>query len=141
MALAEGQPNPSSEGTTQQQPMMKDKNAGSQNQSPAIDHSQLNRDQIRRIQRGLNKAGFDAKGVDGIWGNNTREALRSYQQEKNLPGNGDLNQQTLAALGVQFADQGAAGARGGTSATGEGTGESGSRATPNADPDTNNSKQ
>jgi peptidoglycan hydrolase-like protein with peptidoglycan-binding domain len=53
----------------------------------------------------LNKAGFDAKNVDGIWGDETREALRNLQEFHNLPGNGEPNQQTLSALGVKMNNQ------------------------------------
>jgi peptidoglycan hydrolase-like protein with peptidoglycan-binding domain len=53
----------------------------------------------------LNKAGYSAGNDDGIWGHETKQALRNYQQEKKLPGNGEPNQQTLAELGVNTSGQ------------------------------------
>jgi peptidoglycan hydrolase-like protein with peptidoglycan-binding domain len=43
--------------------------------------------------------------VDGIWGQQTEQALRNFQQSKHLPGNGQLDSQTLAALGVNINNQ------------------------------------
>lgn len=71
-------------------------------QTRMIRPSQLSKAEIREIQMNLNKAGFDAKNVDGIWGAGTREAVANFQKVKKLPGDGELNQQTLAALGVNL---------------------------------------
>jgi peptidoglycan hydrolase-like protein with peptidoglycan-binding domain len=38
--------------------------------------------------------------VDGRWGPHTRQAVESFQQAKGLPATGELDQQTLNALGV-----------------------------------------
>jgi peptidoglycan hydrolase-like protein with peptidoglycan-binding domain len=73
---------------------------GSQTQT--IDPSSLSKAQIRQIQTSLNKAGFNAKKADGVWGRETSAALRNFQKQKNISGAGELNQQTLAALGVNF---------------------------------------
>ena len=100
---------------------------GGQNASTLpIDQSRLSEADIRKIQLELNKAGFDAQDVDGKWGPNSRSALRNYQQQQSLPGDGELNQQTLYALGVAVASQ----QGGGSSATGAATGEQGSSAPP-----------
>jgi len=79
-----------------------------QRQSQEIKPSSLDKREIKQIQMNLDKAGFNAKRADGIWGPETEQALRSFQQKKNLPGNGQLNQQTLAALGVNVANEGRA---------------------------------
>ncbi|HZZ60845.1 MAG TPA: peptidoglycan-binding protein [Roseiarcus sp.] len=76
-----------------------------QQQAQVIAPSKLSKEQIREIQTKLDKAGFKAKRVDGIWGRETKDALMSFQKAKNLPGNGELNQQTLADLGVNMNSQ------------------------------------
>jgi len=73
--------------------------------------NRLSRQQIRQIQEALNKDGFDAGHVDGIWGPHTRTALKNFQTARNMAsGNasskGRLDEQTLSALGLnpqQFA--------------------------------------
>jgi peptidoglycan hydrolase-like protein with peptidoglycan-binding domain len=105
------------------QPQATSPDAGTQ---ATIDHTTLSQDEIRKIQNELNNAGFDPKGVDGVWGPDTRAALQDYQQQQNLPGNGELNQPTLSALGVEVAS----GQATGSAATGAGEGTAGTAAPP-----------
>jgi peptidoglycan hydrolase-like protein with peptidoglycan-binding domain len=77
---------------------------GSQAQSE-IDPSQLNRQQIRHIQTSLDQKGFNVGHVDGKWGPRTEAALKNFQQKQNLEGNGQLDQRTLGALGVNVNGQ------------------------------------
>jgi hypothetical protein len=79
--------------------------AGNQQQAQVIEPASLNKTKIRQLQMKLNKAGYSAGSVDGIWGGKTRQALRNYQRQEKLPGNGQLNQQTLAQLGVNGGNQ------------------------------------
>ena len=58
---------------------------------------------IRALQRELSRDGHDAGAVDGVWGENTRQALRSYQQSHSLEPTGTLTLPTLAALGIDLA--------------------------------------
>lgn len=88
-----------------------------------VNPSQLSTQQIRRIQISLNKQGFDTHKVDGKWGPETANALKNFQHQQKLQGSGHLNQQTLAALGVNQSGQ----ARQGSATTGSGSG-SGSQA-------------
>lgn len=74
------------------------------NQQP-ISPQSLNRGKVRQLQTALNKDGFPVGRVDGIWGTRTREAVQKFQESKGMPGNGALNQNTLAALGVQLNTQ------------------------------------
>jgi peptidoglycan hydrolase-like protein with peptidoglycan-binding domain len=60
----------------------------------------LNRQQIRHIQIALNKKGFNAGHVDGIWGPHTRTALRDFQKRHSMQANGRIDNQVLSALGV-----------------------------------------
>jgi peptidoglycan hydrolase-like protein with peptidoglycan-binding domain len=85
---------------TQSQP--ENANAQAGNQQQMIEPSQLNRQEVSEIQTNLDKAGFNVKKVDGKWGPETEQALKQFQQSKQLPGNGELNQQTLAALNVNI---------------------------------------
>ncbi|HSU44516.1 MAG TPA: peptidoglycan-binding domain-containing protein [Casimicrobiaceae bacterium] len=55
---------------------------------------------VRSAQQALKQKGFDAGAVDGQMGPSTESALRKFQQAQGLPPSGDLDQQTLAALGV-----------------------------------------
>ena len=59
----------------------------------------LNPDQIRQLQQSLNDNGFDAGKVDGVFGPSTRAALRQFQSKAGLPPTGELDAQTLTAVG------------------------------------------
>ena len=59
---------------------------------------------IRALQRELSRDGHDAGAVDGVWGENTRQALRSYQTAHSLEPTGTLTLPTLAALGIEIAN-------------------------------------
>jgi membrane-bound lytic murein transglycosylase B len=48
----------------------------------------LSRDDIMEIQRLLNRLGYDTGGIDGLVGAQTREAIRSFQQQANLRADG-----------------------------------------------------
>jgi peptidoglycan hydrolase-like protein with peptidoglycan-binding domain len=61
---------------------------------------------VRSAQQALKQHGFDTGAMDGQMGPSTQSALREFQQAKGLPASGDLDAQTLAALGV--AEDGAA---------------------------------
>jgi len=57
--------------------------------------------QVRQVQQALKDKGHDPGQIDGIMGPETKEALQSFQQAQGISGSGELDQQTLAALGVQ----------------------------------------
>lgn len=90
-----------STGEQTQRPSGSQLQAGNQGKSQTIEPYRLDKHEIRQIQMSLNKAGFSSGKVDGIWGEETKQALRNYQQQKQLPGDGQLNRQTLAQLGVK----------------------------------------
>ncbi len=56
-------------------------------------------DVITKLQRALDRAGFNPGPIDGIYGSQTRNALRSYQQKNGLA-TGGLTMGTLKKLGV-----------------------------------------
>jgi peptidoglycan hydrolase-like protein with peptidoglycan-binding domain len=59
----------------------------------------LDADQIRQLQQSLNEHGFNAGEVDGVFGARTREALKKFQSQAGLPATGELDAQTLTAVG------------------------------------------
>ncbi|MGN6572478.1 MAG: peptidoglycan-binding domain-containing protein [Pseudolabrys sp.] len=91
----------------------------SQSQS-SVDPSTLSTQQIRRVQTALEKNGADIKHADGKWGPQTEAAVKDFQQKQNIQGNGKLDQQTLAALGVTMNDR----QEQGSATTGSGSRES-----------------
>ncbi len=55
---------------------------------------------VEQIQKALNTRGFDPGPIDNIMGPKTRAALIQFQEENNLP-HGNLDLETMAALGIQ----------------------------------------
>ena len=66
----------------------------------AADAIYVDGNMVKKAQRVLNKQGFRT-GVDGIMGPRTQAAIRGFQKARNLEPNGQLNRQTLVALGLQ----------------------------------------
>lgn len=56
--------------------------------------------QVRALQTRLKALGFDPKGVDGKFGEDTRDALVAFQISKGLPPDGRAEGETLKALGL-----------------------------------------
>jgi peptidoglycan hydrolase-like protein with peptidoglycan-binding domain len=59
----------------------------------------LSPDIIRRVQLALQKKGINPGPVDGIFGPLTKEAVRSFQDRYGIKASGDIDNQTLFALG------------------------------------------
>ncbi len=55
---------------------------------------------VRILQTQLERAGFEVGAIDGIFGARTEAAVRSFQQQRNLPVTGVVNVATWTALGV-----------------------------------------
>lgn len=55
---------------------------------------------VKQAQEKLSEAGHDVGGADGILGPKTQKGLKEFQQSKGLQPSGQLDQETLAALGV-----------------------------------------
>lgn len=72
---------------------------------------------LGRVQEKLRALGFDAGPVNGDFGAKTQAALAQFQLSRAIPAGGQLDDQTLAELGVTRDDAGAAGA--GATATAE----------------------
>jgi len=56
---------------------------------------------IRSVQEKLRELGFDAGQPNGDFGAKTQTALGQFQLSRNLPVSGQLDDRTLAELGVQ----------------------------------------
>ena len=75
-------------------------------QSAAFSPANMSNKNVRQVQEALNRKGFDAGHVDGVWGPHTREAVENFQMAQNIPGNGSLTSETVSKLGLnqqQFA--------------------------------------
>ena len=73
-------------------------NAGSQGSTASEEH---NPQVVRSVQQALKQKGYDVGSVDGQMGPNTENALRQFQQAQGISQTGNLDQQTLSALGVE----------------------------------------
>lgn len=71
------------------------------------DEKALSRDQIIEIQQALLKAGHDPGKIDGKIGANTREAIRTWQLEQGLPGDGYANLDLLKRIRKKKSDKSA----------------------------------
>jgi peptidoglycan hydrolase-like protein with peptidoglycan-binding domain len=60
----------------------------------------LSEDQVRQLQQALNDNGFDAGEVDGVFGARTKAALSRFQSKAGLQPTGQMDQQTLALVGL-----------------------------------------
>jgi len=63
---------------------------------------------VKEVQQALQQQGYEIGSVDGVMGQKTRKALRKFQKEKGLNANGQLNDETLAALNVPHGEHGGA---------------------------------
>lgn len=70
---------------------------------------------VRKAQQALKDKGFDAGPVDGIMGPQTKQAVKKFQESQaSLKDTGQLDQQTLSALGVEGQGSAAMGSASGT---------------------------
>ena len=73
-----------------------------ENSRPISPHS-LSRSEVRQVQQALAKQGMKAGPTDGRWGRETRNAVKQFQQSKQLHPTGQLDEQTVASLGLDTA--------------------------------------
>jgi len=55
---------------------------------------------VLRAQIALNARGYDAGPADGVLGNRTRNAIRLFQGDNQVPVTGRLDGDTLVKLGI-----------------------------------------
>lgn len=68
--------------------------------SPSLTTEEKKRLQIMRVQIGLHSLGLYTGNVDGVLGNDTKEAIKSFQVLKDIKADGLMSTETLNALGV-----------------------------------------
>jgi peptidoglycan hydrolase-like protein with peptidoglycan-binding domain len=65
---------------------------------------------VSRMQEKLHALGFDAGPANGDFGAKTQTALAQFQLSRAIPASGQLDDQTLAELGLERDEQASAGA-------------------------------
>ena len=60
---------------------------------------------VRQVQEALSNKGFYRRGIDGVWGRQTTEAIRDYQRFRGEPVTGMLSLDSLRDLGVDVSDE------------------------------------
>jgi peptidoglycan hydrolase-like protein with peptidoglycan-binding domain len=73
---------------------------GSQVSTTGAGSLSLSREEIRQLQVALNEKGFNAGEPDGVLGSRTRQALIEFQQRQGFQARGQIDHQTMAALGL-----------------------------------------
>lgn len=61
---------------------------------------EFSRNQMQQLQTKLNELGFETGKPDGIWGPNSRKAIRAFQIEKKLIADGFPNREVFHTLGL-----------------------------------------
>ena len=61
---------------------------------------------VKQVQQALSTRGYDPGTMDGKWSSKTESAVKDFQKSEGLQANGQLDQQTLASLGVSGAAAG-----------------------------------
>lgn len=74
---------------------------------------------VREIQTRLKSWGYYSGSVDGVYGSQTEKAVKYFQQKNGLSADGQVGDQTLAALGIPKSG----GSGGGSSSGGGGRGD------------------
>jgi hypothetical protein len=64
----------------------------------AQDNWKTHREDVRMIQKYLNKEGYDIGNIDGLLGAKTNGAILAYQAEKDLPTNGKITEELVARI-------------------------------------------
>jgi peptidoglycan hydrolase-like protein with peptidoglycan-binding domain len=78
--------------------------AQTQTQAPVSYVQPLSPQAQKEVQRHLKELGVYSGAVDGIWGRDSQEALERFQQTRGLQVTSNLNQATLATMGIKPAD-------------------------------------
>jgi len=78
--------------------------AQAQTQSPVSYVQPLSPQAQKEVQRRLKELGAYTGVVDGIWGRDSQEALERFQQTRGLQVTSNLNQATLATMGIKPGD-------------------------------------
>lgn len=63
--------------------------------------NEMSSQQVREVQEALKQQGHDPGTIDGVLDAETQAAIQSFQQSSGLEATGQLDDQTMAQLGVQ----------------------------------------
>lgn len=74
---------------------------GTSQQGGAMQGGMKDQASVKQVQEKLSEQGYDVGPVDGIFGPKTQQALRKFQQDKGVQPTGQIDSQTMAALGIQ----------------------------------------
>ncbi len=70
--------------------------------APILCETNVTGDIIRQLQQALNDKNYKAGPVDGVYGVQTTRAVRKYQADNNMPGNGQLTIALVDDLGLKY---------------------------------------
>jgi hypothetical protein len=73
---------------------------GATTTNTVVTGSTLSSNQIRMVQEALDREGFGAGQPDGVWGPETQTAVLNFQRAKGIQPTGQLDPQTVSALGL-----------------------------------------
>ena len=68
-------------------------------------HADYDASVTQQVQQKLNEAGFDCGMPDGVAGAKTEEAIRAFQESRNLTADGVISEELLEALGLLEGEQ------------------------------------
>lgn len=94
---------------------------------------------VKQVQEALKDKGFDPGPIDGVMGQKTQEALRSFQQSKNIKVTGRLDSETAQQLGVGSSTSGSSSSTRSSSRSNSDMGASGGAPTSNTNTGTSDS--
>lgn len=128
------------------QPSAEEKNPTIQSSQPQS--ATASSEQVRDAQQQLSQRGHDPGPVDGVMGEKTRAAVKDFQQAQGMPATGQLDRQTVAALGNGSASSnpssgstsGSPSTSGSTTAPGASSDDAGRSATPSGTTNAPNEK-
>lgn len=80
-------------------------------------------DTVTQIQTRLKEWGYYSGEVDGVYGSKTEQAVKYFQSTNGLSADGQVGNQTLAALGMTPTDSGSSGASGASGGGGDQSGD------------------
>ncbi len=76
--------------------------AGPLARPPSTGEEALSRDTVMKMQKQLQRLGFNAGDIDGVMGSLTQSALREFQASKGMIADGYPNEETLCALSIKI---------------------------------------
>ena len=68
-------------------------------------HADYDASVTQQVQQKLNEAGFDCGMPDGVAGAKTEEAIRAFQESRNLTADGVISEELLESLGLSEGEQ------------------------------------